>query len=700
LILLDLCDFRRAILNHMTLGKPLRLRSGQERISAVTILVTLVMLLVPALAWMQYQWLGQLSTAERERMQRTLRTAAAQFATEFDTELSRTLVSLQVDGQSVHAQNWTTYAQRYSAWVTSASEPRLVREVLLIDTLPGTTLPVLGNGVPADRLRIRKWNAPSLAFEDTAWPDDLTRMRAMLATRFIGIDVQPGRPLPEGPGSHREASLSITTGDDNTLVAPVTLFELPEERRPAKISILGFTVVKLEPAVVRDTILAALASRHFHGDGAEADYRVAIVQKDDLAKVVWESEPGIAKLVTDAPDVKQNFMGPRPDQMLVFARNLRADAQIRTVTIPPPPPPPAPGELPGRPSGPTTKIDLSNGNMVVSVIEKDRRGGGRGERGGERGFVRGPFGEFEGRWTLMAKHRTGSLEAAVAQVRMRNLGISSSILLLLTLAVGLIVVSARRAQNLARQQMEFVAAVSHELRTPVSVIGAAAGNLADGVVGDPQRVRKYGETIQGEARRLAETVERVLQLAGIAAGTSAAAQVPIRPQDLIDQSLSSCRTEIDAAGCHVEVAVADDLPMVVGDTAALRSALQNLISNAVKYGGSAKWLRVSASAAPGSVAADTGTVLFSVEDRGLGIEAEDRKHIFEPFYRGREAVSQQIQGSGLGLNLVHRIAEAHGGKVGVTSEPGKGSTFTLSLPAVHDRPAAELNLVRQAPSPR
>ena len=90
--------------------------------------------------------------------------------------------------------------------------------------------------------------------------------------------------------------------------------------------------------------------------------------------------------------------------------------------------------------------------------------------------------------------------------------------MLLTMAIGLIVVSARRAQELARQQMEFVAAVSHELRTPVSVIGAAAGNLADGVVGDPQRVRKYGETIQGEARRLAETVERVLQLAGIAAG--------------------------------------------------------------------------------------------------------------------------------------------------------------------------------------
>jgi signal transduction histidine kinase len=267
--------------------------------------------------------------------------------------------------------------------------------------------------------------------------------------------------------------------------------------------------------------------------------------------------------------------------------------------------------------------------------------------------------------------------------------------------VGLIVVSTRRAQNLARQQMEFVAAVSHELRTPVSVIGAAAGNLADGVVDDPQRVRKYGETIQGEARRLAETVERVLQLAGIAAGRAAAAQTPVSPIDLVHESLAACGTEIDNAGFNVDVAIADNLPTVVGDVAALKSALQNLISNAVKYGGNARWVRVSARRDRGSGSRDQ--VLFAVEDRGMGIGAEDRKHIFEPFYRGRDAVSQQIQGSGLGLNLVMRIAEAHGGRVSVTSEPGKGSTFTLSLPAASDRAVSEhesLNLVRQAPSPR
>jgi signal transduction histidine kinase len=221
----------------------------------------------------------------------------------------------------------------------------------------------------------------------------------------------------------------------------------------------------------------------------------------------------------------------------------------------------------------------------------------------------------------------------------------------------------------------------------VSVIGAAAGNLADGVVGDPQRVRKYGETIQGEARRLAETVERVLQLAGIAAGRAAASQTLIEPAELVHEAVGECRPEIEAGGVTVETAAAEQLPLIGGDRAALRSALRNLISNAVKYGGHARWLRVSVTA-PGSRVSAPGTVVFTVEDRGIGIDAEDRKHVFEPFYRGREAVSQQIQGSGLGLNLVLRIAEAHGGKVQVTSEPGKGSTFTLMLPAETDHRAA------------
>src|SRR5689334_4903665 len=273
---------------------------GKRRVSAVTILVAIVMLLVPALAWMQYQWLGQLSTAERDRMQRTLRTAAAQFATEFDGEIARTLVGLQIDGQTIRDQNWTRYAQQYSRWATSANEPRLVRDVWVIDTLPGTPLPAFdSNGsVAVDRLRLRKWNTQSLAFEDAAWPEDLVKVRDSLASRFVGLQVG-GSAFAKVPDERRrgqdavdhrdQPSLSFNTGNENLLISPVTLFEIPDHPGAPKISILGFTIVRLDPAIVRDTIIASLAARHFHGDDAEADYRVAVVERDDPTKVVWES---------------------------------------------------------------------------------------------------------------------------------------------------------------------------------------------------------------------------------------------------------------------------------------------------------------------------------------------------------------------------------------------------------------------------
>jgi signal transduction histidine kinase len=294
----------------------------------------------------------------------------------------------------------------------------------------------------------------------------------------------------------------------------------------------------------------------------------------------------------------------------------------------------------------------------------------------------------DGQWRVLLKHRAGSLEAAVVTARTRNVVLSSGILVLLTVAIALIIVSARRADRLARQQLEFVAAVSHELRTPVSVIGAAAGNLADGVVGEPGRVKTYGATIQTEARRLAETVERVLQLAGIAAGRAGATPTALSVATLVDGAVAATRAESEAAGVTVEVEIAEALThgtanaqgatRVLGDATALRSAIQNLISNGIKYGGDARWVRVSARPHP------PNATRISVEDRGLGIGSEDRKHVFEPFYRGREAVARQIQGSGLGLHLVRRIIEAHGGTVTVHSEPGRGSTFTIDLPAVRE----------------
>ncbi len=642
------------------------------RVSAVTVLAAVVIVLVPSLAWLQYRWVGQVSEAAHERMQRSLRTSVAQFATAFDGELSRALAGLQVEGATVRKEDWTSYAQRYNDWADRSADARIVRDVLLVDVAPHATRERrrTSDDVRADQLRLRRWDNDRRAFVAATWTDDLAAMRAPLAEHLGDIRHLRGQ---SGPARFRR-DIAITAGDDFTLIGPVTLFQFDDDHRtPPRIDVLGFTLVRLDEEYIRSTMLPALAARHFHDEEGTGDYRVAVTDRQDASRLIWESETGAAASMQAHADVEAAFMSPRPDQVVMLARD---DTGQR-----------------GNTRNGTERI-------VISMFQ-DRRSGGPGPEGitqPERG--RAPF---EGRWQIAATHRAGSLEAAVAELRSRNLLLSSGILLLLTTAIGLIVVSARRSQELARQQMEFVAAVSHELRTPVSVIGTAASNLADGVVADPARVRTYGETIQGEARRLGETVERVLQLAGITAGNAAASHSAVPVDDLVRRSLTACRVEIEARGVNVEVDVPDHLPPVHGDAMALRSALQNLVSNAVKYGGEARWVRIEAAPIPGhrsrtrrpalsTGATEAGQVAIRVTDRGIGIGADDRKHIFEPFYRGREAVSRQIQGSGLGLNLVSRIAEAHDGRVEVSSEPGRGSTFTLVLPVSTSQPTQHVHV--------
>ena len=131
--------------------------------------------------------------------------------------------------------------------------------------------------------------------------------------------------------------------------------------------------------------------------------------------------------------------------------------------------------------------------------------------------------------------------------RRRNLLVSSSVLALLGISVGFLVVTTRRAQELARQQMEFVAAVSHELRTPLAVIRSAADNLAEGVVHDDAQVRKYGELVRGEGRRLTEMVEQILELAGIHSGQRSFALRPVALDPLLQEVIRASSTLLDEA---------------------------------------------------------------------------------------------------------------------------------------------------------
>jgi signal transduction histidine kinase len=137
--------------------------------------------------------------------------------------------------------------------------------------------------------------------------------------------------------------------------------------------------------------------------------------------------------------------------------------------------------------------------------------------------------------------------------------------------------------------------------------------------------------------------------------------------------------QIQESDFKIDKAIEPDLPPVHGDAAALRRAMQNLIGNAIKYrknNGARRWARISAQAS----LERENEVKITIEDGGLGINSTDVPHIFEPFYRGREALAAQIEGSGVGLSLVKQIIEAHGGRINVKSTPGTGSVFAIHLP--------------------
>jgi signal transduction histidine kinase len=295
--------------------------------------------------------------------------------------------------------------------------------------------------------------------------------------------------------------------------------------------------------------------------------------------------------------------------------------------------------------------------------------GGRMDRGGGAGLD----------WTLRVRHKAGSLEALVEQARQRNLALSAGLLLLIVATVAALVRFSRQAQRLAELQMHFVAGVSHELRTPLTVIRTAAYNLRGRLAERPEQVERYGQLIEGESKKLDALVEQVLQFASARAGLAIRHLEPVAVEELIDKALEPSAAARRQAGVTLEKRIAADLPPVLADGLALRHALQNLIDNALKYGAdTGKWIGVSASSARNG---SGPAVEICIADRGPGIPPEEQQQIFDPFFRGRRAVSDQIHGTGLGLDLVKRIVDAHGGTVQVKSAAGKPTEFVLRIPA-------------------
>jgi signal transduction histidine kinase len=608
-------------------------RLATSALSSIGVVLSLAAILV-VLAVLQYHWTGQVSEAERERMLATLSTSTNQFRQEFNADLQQLGLWYQPENAVLGSLNWRHYADS-STELLNGVEGHLVKDLYLwISSRTGSS-------------QLQVLNRQARIFEPVSWPPRLESVRDRFERTFSAPNQLPADMRPISWTFFPRIPLML-----HPLAQP------PAGRGSAPPGALfaGCLMLELNLESMRRELLPELAVKYFGGpDGLI--YQVAIIAGKDPAVMIYQSDPSLFPADFASSDARIGLLGNPRGRF--GRRGAGGGGDMR----------PPPDESRGFPAAP---------------FDPDFPRSGRA-RGGGPVLLQDNEGAD---WELAVKHRRGSLEAVVAGTRRRNLAVGFGILLLLASSMGLIIAFAQRMRRLARLQMDFVAGVSHELRTPLAVICSAGDNLADSAVADSGRqVRQYGELIRNEGWKLTRMVEQILHVASVQSGRRRYSLRPDRIERILEMALGQVQPMLEADGFSVEKQIDPDLPGVNADADALLQTIQNLIQNAVKYSGESRWLGIRAGIARSRHGAGVQLV---VEDRGIGIEPADLPHIFDPFYRGRKVTDSQIHGAGLGLFMVREAIVAMGGTISVKSTPGKGSAFTIHLPALSPGEAAGL----------
>ena len=612
----------------------------KQRVFLSGVVIALAAVLV-ALAVLQYRWAREVSDATSVRLQANLDASILGWRDDLYRELTSMFTALQVSPAQSQSDKSAQYAQQYQTWAQAAAHPNLISHLYLFQNA-GT-----------EHSQLLEWNGTKNEFETAEWPADMNRLHNWVQDRSTeminaaAIRLQDRNRLrrsgsPSGSFSGRRPFNpdAVPVMIDMNAMALVRAQIHRSPRSAAKQGAspaqpqMDWVVVQLDRKVLQEHVFPESVERHFSGPQG-LDYQVAVA--NGPASVIYSTDSGFGKQEGAAFDRTMPVFGP--------PRGPQARRGVNPQFVPPP-----------HSHGNGARDVAFAGPVRVDPIH---------------------YSDADSDWQLLVRHRGGSLEAVVAGMRRRNLELSFGVLLVLAAGIAIILISSQRARVLARLQMDFVAAVSHELRTPLAVISSAAENIADGVVAGKQQLSQYGTEIKNQARHLIQLVEQILLFSATRNKGHHYTLRPLRVADVIDTALKDTAALVEENNITVEREIAPNLPPVMGHLPALSHCLQNLITNAVKYGGDARWMRVTARANDADGHFDE--VQISVEDRGLGIGAGELRRIFEPFYRSRSAAAAQIHGTGLGLSLARDIAAAMGGRLTVASEPGKGSCFTLYL---------------------
>ena len=605
-----------------------------------TVIIILAVIVVIVLGVLQYRWSNQVSEATSIRLADSLQMSMINWHLDFFRVFSEVCVALRVDPDSSTQEDWAQYARRYADWKKTTANPNLVAGlyILRFDEAPG-----------AQVLRLA---SSGQRFEASDWPSNFQELREEIQQSASKSGADGSTPSSGGANGATAQDANVEFANRFYSGGPLAGWQF-EPRIPALVrsvardssasagrqsssrNEMDWIVIALDRNDVQNNILPALAQRYFRGTEG-LDYQVAVTTGRDASPPLYSSDGGFGSADIADADGTMNIFG-RP----------RGNGQGSPIRI---------FHTPSQENGPAASVAVTWFPLLHDVNADED-------------------------WRLIVRHRRGgALGAFIADSRRRDLAIGFGVLFLLVISMAILIFTSTRAQRLAKLQMDFVTAVSHELRTPLTVISSAAENIAHGVVEGKPQLEQYGSVIGAQARKLFEMVEQILLFAAIREGQQRYSLRPLEVPEILEVALSGTAGLIRTAGFHVEQQIEPNLPQIVGDLPALSQCVQNLITNALKYGSEQKWIGIQARLTEHGL---TGReVQISVSDRGIGIAPEELRHIFEPFYRSPSVTAAQIHGTGLGLPLAKSIVEAMQGQVTVKSAPGRGSTFTLHLPCL------------------
>lgn len=231
-----------------------------------------------------------------------------------------------------------------------------------------------------------------------------------------------------------------------------------------------------------------------------------------------------------------------------------------------------------------------------------------------------------------------------------------------------------RVQRTQKSQRDFVANVSHELKTPLTSIQGFAQAILDDTADTPERRKQAAQIISSEAARMHRMALDLLDLARLEAGTADLKMSPVDMGALLRGIIEKFAPQAAKAGVNLQLNISESLPALIGDGDRLAQVFTNLVDNALKFTPAGGQIMLSA--------AGVGAEMeISVTDTGKGVPPEALPHLFDRFYQvDRSRAGGEKHGAGLGLAIVQEILQAHGGRIIVRSEVGRGTTFVIRLP--------------------